>query len=114
MYYTKEHQWISVDGQKALLGITRFAADELQDVTYVSLPEVEKEILRGQLLCTVEAVKASSEIVSPLTVRVMGINTLLSDSPELVSDDPLEKGWLVELEILKPEELKDLLSVEQL
>lgn len=111
--YTKDHEWALVSGNKATIGITAFAKDQLGDVVYLELPEVGATVTRGQPFGVVESTKAVSELFAPVTGKVTKVNQALVDAPEGVNDDPHEKGWMVEIELAQPDETKDLLSAQQ-
>jgi glycine cleavage system H protein len=111
--YTKEHEWTRVAGNKATVGITAFAKDQLGDVVYLELPEVGASVTRGQPFGVVESTKAVSELFAPLTGKVTRINQALVDAPEGINDDPHEKGWMIEIEMSAPAEASELLSAQQ-
>jgi glycine cleavage system H protein len=111
--YTKDHEWALVSGNKATIGITAFAKDQLGDVVYLELPQVGDAVERGKPFGVVESTKAVSELFSPVTGKVTKINQALVDAPEGVNDDPHEKGWMVEIELSQPSETADLLSAQQ-
>ena len=111
--YTKDHEWALVSGNKATIGITAFAKDQLGDVVYLELPEVGAAVTRGQPFGVVESTKAVSELFSPVTGKVTKVNQALVDAPEGVNDDPHEKGWMVEIELTQISEVADLLSAQQ-
>ena len=111
--YTKEHEWTRIAGNRATVGITEFAKDQLGDVVYLELPEVGAEIKRGQPFGVVESTKAVSELFAPLTGKVTKVNQELVDAPEGVNESPHEKGWMIEIEISQPDEVPQLLSAVQ-
>ena len=111
--YTKDHEWALVQGNKATVGITAFAKDQLGDVVYLELPEVGATVTRGQPFGVVESTKAVSELFAPVSGKVTKVNQALVDAPEGVNDDPHEKGWMVEIELSQPGETGDLLSAQQ-
>ena len=111
--YTKEHEWTRLAGNKATVGITDFAKDQLGDVVYLELPEVGAEVKRGQPFGVVESTKAVSELFAPLTGKVTKVNQELVDAPEGINDSPHEKGWMIEIEISQPDEVGQLLSAAQ-
>lgn len=113
LLYSKEHEWIKVEGNKAIIGITDFAQSELGDIVFVELPEVGDTIQAGEPFGSVESVKTVSELYAPVTGKVLAINTELEDSPEEVNDEPYEAGWMIEVELANESEIKDLLSAEQ-
>ena len=97
--YSKDHEWISVDGSVGTVGITDFAQKELGDIVYVELPEVGKRVQAGEAMGTIESVKAVSEIYAPLGGTVVAVNTALGDAPEKVNQDPHGSGWLCRIEL---------------
>jgi glycine cleavage system H protein len=109
--YTTEHEWIKIKGDTAIIGITDHAQSELTDIVYVELPEIGKEVTKGDELCVIESVKSVSEIYTPLSGTIIKVNTTLDESPEIVNESPYEKGWLVELKIKDTTELTKLLDV---
>jgi len=109
--YTKEHEWIRVEGAKAVIGITDYAQHALGDVIFVELPEVGRELAAGQVLGVVESVKAVSDIYAPCSGKVIAINEALLNTPELVNQDPYGDGWMVEMDVKELSE--ELLSAEE-
>lgn len=97
--YTKEHEWIRIDGSKGLIGITEYAAQQLGDITFVELPPPGKEIKQSQVILGIESVKAASDVFAPLSGRVVSVNQELDEHPEIINESPEDKGWLVEIEI---------------
>ena len=110
--YTKEHEWIKIKGDIAVVGITDHAQAELTDIVFVELPEVGKEVKKGEELCVVESVKSVSEIYAPLSGRIVKVNSKLDDSPEIINESPYDDGWLVELEITDKSEVNSLIDAE--
>ena len=108
--YTKDHEWARVEGKRATVGITDFAQSELTDVVFVELPKVGRAVKAGEVVGTVESVKAVSEIFAPLSGRVLEVNKALEDSPEVVNQDAYGKGWMVVLEIADPSEARNLMD----
>ncbi len=105
--YAKTHEWADVDGNVATVGISKFAADELGDVVYFSLPEVGQEVVAGDAMCEVESVKAVSEINAPVSGKIIEVNADLEDSPELVNEDAMA-AWICKIEITDvPADLMD-------
>jgi glycine cleavage system H protein len=102
--YTKEHEWVSMDGAVGTIGITDYAQAELGDVVFVELPKVGTQLKAGQSLGTVESVKAVSEIFSPVSGEVTETNAVLSDSPEKINQDPHAAAWLVKIRLADPKE----------
>ena len=108
--YTKEHEWVQVDGDAATMGITDFAQKELGDIVYVELPAVGRAVAQGEVLGTIESVKAVSEIYAPVSGTIAAANGLLSDKPETINADPHGNGWICRLTISVPAELDGLLD----
>ncbi len=112
-YYTKNHEWIKVKGDKATVGITEFAQKQLGDVVYVELPKVGKKLEFHQSMGVIESVKAVSDVYSPVSGEVREANKGLDDSPELVNQDPHGKGWLIRLKIKDETELEKLMTASE-
>ena len=108
--YTKDHEWVRLEGRRATVGITDFAQSELTDVVYAELPKVGKVVKAGEVLGTVESVKAVSEIFAPLSGKVVEANKALEDVPEVVNRDAYGAGWMVVLEVADPTEVKNLMD----
>ena len=108
--YTKDHEWAKVDGNRARIGITDHAQSELTDVVYVEFPPIGKTVARGEVLGTVESVKAVSEIYAPLSGKVAEVNKVLGDSPEQVNKDPYGAGWMILLDLSDASETSTLLD----
>jgi len=92
--YTKDHEYVRVEGKKAYIGITFHAQDQLGDVVFVELPELDAEIKQGEVLATVESVKAVSDVYAPVSGIVVEVNDSLADSPETINNDPYGEGWI--------------------
>jgi glycine cleavage system H protein len=108
--YTREHEWVRVDGKLATVGITRFAVEQLGDITMVDLPKEGETVKKNDVLGTVESVKAVSDIYSPVSGKIVKVNTPLTDSPEYLSDEPYDDGWMVQIEMSDPSELDGLMD----
>jgi glycine cleavage system H protein len=108
--YTKDHEWILIEGTTGTIGITEFAQGELGDVVFVELPKTGKEFKKGESLGTIEAVKAVSDIYAPVTGTVLEANSGLSAAPETVNKDPYGKGWMVKVQLKDPSEVAGLLD----
>jgi glycine cleavage system H protein len=111
--YTKEHEWIKIDGETVILGITNFAQDQLTDVVFVELPEVGKQIEQNGNLCVVESVKSVSDIFSPISGEIVEVNKELVNSPALINNDPFEDGWIVKLKVKNEKDLEQLMTAEE-
>jgi glycine cleavage system H protein len=108
-YYTKEHEWVRVEGTNCRIGVTDYAQNSLHEIVYVDLPKVGAKVAQMQSLGTVESVKAVADVYSPVSGVVLEVNSELSDAPELVNKSPYEKGWIT---IIRPDDLKkDLASL---
>ena len=112
LLYTKDHEWARIAGKTAIIGITRFAVDQLGDVTQVDLPKEGESIKQHEVFGSVESVKAVSDLFAPLTGKVVKVNSPLNDSPEYVNEDPYDEGWMIQVELSNPDELKGLMSAE--
>ncbi|MGB0199121.1 MAG: glycine cleavage system protein GcvH [Flavobacteriaceae bacterium] len=110
--YTKDHEWISVDGNLATVGITDFAQSELGDIVYVEVDTLDEEVDREAVFGTVEAVKTVSDLFAPVSGTVVSFNDALEATPELVNTDPYGAGWMVKIELSNPSELDDLLDAD--
>lgn len=111
--FSKEHEWVMVEGDVALIGITEFAQSELGDVVYVELPEVGEKITKDDPFGSVESVKAVSDLFAPVSGTVIEVNDSLPDSPELVNEDSYGDGWMIKVQMSDKEELKDLLAQDE-
>ena len=110
--YTREHEWVRLDGQTAVIGITSYAQDELGDVVYVELPSVGEMVLSGSEFGTVESVKAVSPLFAPLAGEIVEVNEALIGQPELVNVEPYGSGWMIKVAASTPDELDSLLEAE--
>jgi glycine cleavage system H protein len=108
--YSKEHEWVRVEGGRATIGITSFAADELGDIVFVELPEVGAELRQFATFGVVESVKAVSDLYAPVSGRVVEVNEALRDAPELVNGDAYGDGWMLRLELVDDDELDQLMD----
>jgi len=110
--YTEEHEWVLLEDDVAIVGITDFAANELGDVVFVELPEVGSEFSQGDTVGTIESVKAVADLYLPVSGEVVAINNEVVDSPELVNSSPLDDGWLVKIKLNDETELEPLLDAD--
>ncbi|HEU5329276.1 MAG TPA: glycine cleavage system protein GcvH [Thermomicrobiales bacterium] len=108
--YTKEHEWVKVDGDVATVGITEFAQSELGDVTYIETPAVGAHLAKGDAFGVVESVKAVSDVYAPVSGEVVAVNSALADAPETVNASPYDGAWMIKLRVANPAELDDLLD----
>ena len=111
--YTKDHEWISIDGEVATVGITDFAQAELGDIVFVELPQVGDELKKDQPFGSVESVKTVSELYAPISGKVVEVNAELEDSPEFVNESPYENAWMVVIESPSEAEVGELMTAEQ-
>lgn len=109
-YYSKTHEWVKIDGDEAIVGISEFASAELGDVTYVETKSEGADIIVGDVIGSVESVKASSDVYSPVSGTIKRVNRSLDDDPEIVSRSPEERGWLVRLENIDDAEVEELMD----
>ena len=110
--YTKDHEWIKIDGDEATVGITDFAQRELGDIVYVEIESVGKDLKAGEIFGTVEAVKTVSDLYLPLSGSVSEVNPNLNNNPEAVNSDPYGEGWMIKMKVSNTSELNELLSSE--
>ncbi len=108
-YYTKDHFWVKVDGDDAVIGITDYGQHQLGDIVYVELPEVDAEVEAGEKIGSIESVKAAVDIFSPLTGKILSVNEDLKEEPSLINTDPYGDGWIYEMKMADPTELEDLM-----
>ncbi|WP_271767366.1 glycine cleavage system protein GcvH [Aquimarina algiphila] len=110
--YTKDHEWIKIDGDVATVGITDFAQSELGDIVYVEVETVDEELEREEVFGTVEAVKTVSDLFLPLTGEIIEFNEALESDPELVNSDPYGEGWMIKIKISDASQIDDLMSAD--
>jgi len=108
--YTKEHEWVRVDGDEATVGITQYAADQLGDIVFVELPDTGRSLAQSATFGVVESVKAVSDLYAPVTGEVTAANDALAGEPELVNSDPYGDGWICEIELADPGQVEQLLD----
>ena len=108
--YTKDHEWIKIDGNTALVGITDFAQSELGDIVFIEVETIGEDLNKNEVFGTVEAVKTVSDLFIPVSGKVLEFNSALEDNPELVNESPYEEGWIVRMEISNLYEISDLLD----
>ena len=111
--YTKDHEWIRVNGESGTIGVTEFAAKELGDVVYMDINTLGDSLDKGSAFGTVEAVKTVSDIYMPVSGEVTEINAALEATPELVNKDPYGEGWMIKIKITNPAELNELMSADE-
>ena len=110
LHYTKDHEWVKIQGSRATIGITDHAQHELTDIVFVELPKVGRALKAGEALGVVESVKSASDIFAPLAGKVVEVNSSLADSPEIVNKDPYGKGWMAVIEVSDQSEAKGLMT----
>ena len=110
--YTKDHEWVRVEGDEALVGITEYAANQLGDIVFVELPDVGRALEQHGTFGVVESVKAVSDLYAPVAGEVVAVNDALAGKPELVNDDPYGEGWMIRLRLTNTAEVDDLLDPE--
>ncbi|RLI22061.1 glycine cleavage system protein GcvH [Candidatus Bathyarchaeota archaeon] len=114
LYYTKEHEWLKIEGNTAIMGITDYAQKSLHEIVFVDLPNVGRKVKQMESIGTVESVKAVSEIYTPISGQIIEVNTELSESPELINQDPYGEGWIAKIQPEKlNEEIKNLLTPQK-
>ena len=111
--YSEEHEWLRMEGDTAVIGITHFAQDSLGDVVFVELPEVGSDVEQFEKMGEIESVKAVSDLYCPVGGRVVEVNDSLNDSPELVNDSPYEEGWMIKVEVSDGSEINRLMSASE-
>jgi len=113
LLYSPTHEWVRVEGNRAVIGVTDYAQNELGDVTYLELPNVGDSVEAGQPFGVIESVKADEELFAPVSGTVVAVNQNAVDHPEVVNSDPYGEGWLIVVKMSNPDELKTLMSAEQ-
>ena len=111
--YSEEHEWLRMEGDTAVIGITHFAQDSLGDVVFVELPEVGSDVGQFEKMGEIESVKAVSDLYCPVGGKVVEVNESLNDSPELVNDSPYEEGWMIKVEVSDSSEIDRLMSASE-
>ena len=111
--YTKDHEWVRIDGDQAIVGITDFAQGELGDIVYVDIDTLEEDVKKDKVFGSVEAVKTVSDLFMPVSGEVLEFNTDLEDTPEAVNEQPYESGWMIKIKMDNPTQIKNLLDANQ-
>ena len=111
--YATTHEWVRVDGSVATLGITDYAQHQLSDVVYVEFPEINSTFDKGDEACVLESAKAAADFILPISGEIIEINEVLADRPEIINSSPFDDGWILKVKIANPNELDELLSVEE-
>ncbi|GFN36893.1 glycine cleavage system protein GcvH [Tepidimicrobium xylanilyticum] len=112
LYYTKDHEWLKVEGEEAYIGLSDFAQDQLGDIVYVELPEVDDEFAKEEAFAAVESVKAAADVYMPVDGRIADVNEELLDDPALINQDPYE-AWIVKIELADKSQIDELMTSEE-
>ena len=112
LLYTNDHEWIRLEENQAIIGITDFAQSELGDIVFIEFPDEGNTFQKGDTIGTIEAVKTVADLYAPVSGKIVELNLELDDNAELINSDPFGKGWLVKMELSNPDETHDLLSAE--
>jgi glycine cleavage system H protein len=113
LLYTEEHEWVYVDGDVAIVGITDYAQGELGDVIFVELPEIGAQVQQLEPFGSIEAVKTVSDVFAPVSGEIVEVNSELEANPQLINQDPYGEGWIVKIKMSDPKEVESLLSAEE-
>lgn len=113
LYYSEDHEWVRAEEDYLVIGVSDFAQDELGDIVFVELPEVDDELEKGDSFGVLESVKAVSDTFIPVSGRIIEVNEDLLDNPELINDDPYGEGWLIKIDPADDSELDELFSAEE-
>tara|TARA_Y100000994_G_scaffold15030_1_gene11572 strand:+ start:156 stop:536 length:381 start_codon:yes stop_codon:yes gene_type:complete len=108
--YTKDHEWLKLEGNIATVGVTDFAQSELGDIVYVEVDTIDETLNKDEVFGTVEAVKTVSDLFLPMSGKIIEFNESLSDSPESINDSPYDDGWIIKVEVSNPDEINQLLN----
>ena len=108
--FTEEHEWLKLDGDEVIVGITEHAAEQLGDLVFVELPGEGKTVVKGEEIVTIESVKAASDIAAPLDGQITEVNGAIVENPSLVNEDPMENGWFFKMTLAEPSELDELMD----
>jgi glycine cleavage system H protein len=113
MKYTEDHEWLRVEGDVVVVGITEHASEQLGDVVFVELPETETQVAKGDEICVIESVKAASDIVAPVEGEIVEVNDALADNPGLVNDDPTGEAWFFKIKVEDMSQLDAFMSEDE-
>jgi len=113
LLYTKDHEWLRIEGEKGIVGVTDFAQSELGDIVFIEIETIGETLKKEEVFGTIEAVKTVSDMFLPVSGEVLEVNPVLEESPDVVNNDPYGKGWLIKIKINDPAEVKELLSPDQ-
>lgn len=111
--YHKEHTWVKISGKKGTIGITDYAQDALGDIVYIDLPEIDISVEANSEISEIESTKATSSVISPVSGKIIEVNEDLSESPEIINEDPYGKGWIAIIELDSPSEADDLMDASE-
>jgi len=111
--YSRDHEWVRVDGDRATIGISDYAQDSLQDVVYIELPEVGRQLQQGDIFGSIESVKTVSDLIAPVSGEVIAVNEDLTQATEQVNQDPYTAGWMIVVQMDDPSEVDSLMTAEQ-
>jgi glycine cleavage system H protein len=109
-YYSKDHEWVEIEGNVGVIGITDYAQHQLGDITFIEMPEVGSEIKQFSIFCTIESVKAASDVYAPVSGKIKEINEVLEDTPEIINKNPESEGWIAKVEVSNLGELDNLMN----
>jgi len=112
-YYTRDHLWIKSEDNTVVIGITDYGQRKLRDIVHIELPSIGQTVEEGEVLAVVESIKASVEIHSPVTGKVVEINTKLADTPELINEEPYEAGWIARIELTEEKNFEDFMEADE-
>ncbi len=110
--YTREHEWVKIEGETATIGITNFAQEQLGDIVSVEFPRIGKEFSVGESMALIDSMKTTSDLYAPVSCLVLEVNSELELRPELMNEDPYREGWILKLKVKNPEELESMMNVE--
>jgi len=111
--YSKEHEWVRIEGKEAVIGISDYAQEELGDITFVELPDEGREVKKMEMFATIESVKAASDIFAPLSGKIVKVNENLTEKPEIINESPYEEGWICRILVSDPGESQSLMSAAE-
>jgi len=113
LLYTKDHEWLRIEGNMGYVGVTDFAQGELGDIVFIEIETVGEALIKEEVFGTIEAVKTVSDMFMPVSGEILEVNPVLEESPDAVNKDPYGKGWIVKIKISNPSEIEDLLTAEK-
>ena len=111
--YTKDHVWVKVEDNVVTIGITDYGQKKLRDIVNVELPSIGQTVEEGEVLAMVESIKASAEVYSPVSGKIVEVNAKLADNPELINEDPYEKGWIAKIELIEEKGFEELMEADE-